>query len=198
MTDIALAQLSQMTPDELTRLIKTPLPQYADLTVGDFVLDGPDAQGRYPWTAALALEVARQLADDKGLPIIAALNIVSYTGAIEHYASYSPASGLAADEKADTDFWAAIVGTRNTWGTEPRSGSSFGVTSFGPGEFWSTSHYHGTFDQMTADIKSRMIRDTIGHSDSDPARVFMVNVSAADRRLRKRAADLKIDLPAFA
>ncbi len=173
----ALAEISQMAAGELSALLNTKLADYSDFTVGQIVLAGPDANGLHPYSDALAIEVARQLSDYAGLPLTDAMRAVTYTGAIENYAA-RPADAVAAD------FWVAIVGARNTWGSEQRG--SVPVTTFGPGEFWSTAHFHGTFEQMTNAIKDFIARDGIDYPESDFARVFMTNVSAADRRLSKR------------
>lgn len=183
-----LAALSQMSVVELKTIVDAKLPDFQGFTIGDFVLDGPYLPGVFPASAPLKIEVARQLFDNSGLPLLESLRIVSYTGAVEHYDRYDCKSAL--HDKA-ADFWAAIVGARNTWvGNDPRG--SIEVTSFGSSEFWSTSHYKGSFGFVTGSIKDRLARETIDSPDSDAARVFMVNVSAADRRLRKRAADLGI------
>lgn len=181
----ALALASQMTELDLARLLKTPHPDHKDMTLADMALPSALAAA-YSYADALAVELARQLSDQYGLPLASALHFVGYTGAVEHYAvadkRYSP------ERKGDYDFWVAVTGARNSWGDDARG--SLSVTGFGVSEFWTTMHFHGTFDQVTAQIKSQILRDGIDYSDSDFARLFMANVSAADRRLQKRIGDL--------
>jgi hypothetical protein len=138
-------------------------------------------RGRYPYAAALGIEVARQLHDDSGVPLAEGLRISSYTGAVRGFFGHSGAD----------DFWIAIVAARNDWGDGPRG--TWPVTGFGPQEFWSTMHFAGTFDQVIAAIKDWMTGDASEYGAS-PARIFMANVSTADRRLRKRAAALGIQI----
>lgn len=186
-----LAVLSQMSVDELKAIVDAKMPDFQGFTIGDFVLDGPYPPGAFPVSAALKIEVARQLSDNSGLPLLESLRIVSYTGAVDHYDRYDCKSAL--NDKA-ADLWMAIVGARNTWGgDEPRRGS-IEVTNFGPTEFWSTAHYKGSFAFVTDSILERMTRESLDYPDADVARVFMANVSAADRRLRKRAAEFGIEI----
>ena len=188
-----LARLSQMTPEEIKLLLDARLPEYGNFTVADFFLNR-DSRGNFPGYAALFVEIARQLADDNGLPLLAALKFVSYTGAIKHFASHDGHHSHPT-RRADTDLWVGVLGIRSNWGGSPRDG--WPVTGFGPRECWMLGHYDGTFDQVTAAVKSRMVRDTVdvdGIDLADHARLFMTNVSAADRRLRKRAKELGIAL----
>jgi hypothetical protein len=190
----ALAALSQMNVEALEKLIAARPPWAGGFTIGEFILDRPGPGADFPALAALTIEVARQMADDGGLPLIEALRIVSYTGAIEHYRDYLSNYGPTVEMTVDSDFWAAVIGARNNWGHEPRLNSSIEVTGFGPGEFWSMAHYHGPFLQVMTQIRGRIGRDADDYPDSDYARLFMVNVSVAARRLGKRAAELGIDL----
>lgn len=174
-----LALLSQMTAERLEALvIDGDMPN--DNLAGDINLH---FAGRYEYADALAIEVARQLHDAQGLPLSEALRIVSYcrSGQFDRPKS---------DSNIESDMWVAILGTRETWGASPRG--SFPVTDFGQGEYWRTMHFAGTFDFVTAEIRAEVARDERLQPDSDPARIFFANVSAADRRLRRRAADLGI------
>lgn len=172
-----LARLSQSGERELEALLDTPHPNYKDVTLGEMAL--PSAlRGHYSLADALAIELARQLSDYYGLSLPAALQAVAYTGAIEHYQNAGKGE----------DFWIGVTGTRNTWGDSERG--SVPVTSFGPSEFWSTMHFHGSFGDVTGQVKAQMERDSAEYPHSDFARLFMANVSAADRRLQKRIGDL--------
>lgn len=195
-----LARLSQMTPEEIKPLLDTRLPEYGNFTVAEFHLNqdihhlNPDLRGNFPSSSALTMEIARQLSDDGGLPLVDALQAVSYTGAVKHFASHEGRHSHPT-HRADTDLWVGVLGIRSDWGTSPREG--WPVTGFGAGECWMRGHFEGTFDQVTAAVKSRMVRDTVdvdGIDFADHARLFMTNVSAADRRLRKRAKELGIAL----
>jgi hypothetical protein len=148
---------------------------------------------RYSYRDALAIEIARQMNDDSGIcggpSVLEGLRIVSYTGAVPLYFDYTVSQPHVA--KALTDCWLAVFSSRHScdeWGR----GKSVPVTSFGASEYWSSMHVVGSFDQVTREIKQAMTDDTLRYPDTDPGRVFMANVSAADRRLRKRASDLGI------
>jgi hypothetical protein len=192
-----LADLSQMSVADLKALLDTKLPEYSNFSIGEFVLDAfgydrPDFKG-FSLSAALAIEVARQLADDGGIPLIAALKTVIYTGAV----SLFPDDDIPPQELANNDFWVAVLGTRSDWwGESPRVG--WPETAFGPSEVWLKSHYEGTFDHVTTAIKIRMADDAAGAmegaADVDSSRVFMTNVSAAARRLRKRAHGMGLEI----
>jgi hypothetical protein len=183
----ALANLSQMEPNALSAVLALPYPSQTGFSLGDVCLDGPDNGGNFSYGDALAIEIARQLSDYCGLALPEALRVVFYTDAVGGYRNY----GVAHVAKALTDFWAAIVGARNTLKTKGVRGS-IEITGFGEEEFWSTSHFHGSFDQIVSGIKDMMTQDGFEYPDTDFSRVFMANVSAADRRLRQRARDLGI------
>lgn len=70
--------------------------------------------------------------------------------------------------------------------------ASFPVTLFGSAEYWSSAHFSGTLAHINRDIAEYVSSVESDHPDSDPARIILTNVSAADRRLRKRAAALNI------
>lgn len=139
---------------------------------------------------ALTIEVARQLHDDSGVPFADAIRLCMYALRLPIY--FEAATSPAVASKTVSDFWIAVSASRNTWGSSPRG--SWPVTSFGPGEYWAQNHFAGAFDDVVHEIKKWMLMDEVMHSDSDPARIFLCNVSTADRRLQKRAADLGIDL----
>jgi hypothetical protein len=120
------------------------------------------------------------------LPFTEAVRLTSYTSAVGHYAQRSY-NGTGAP-----DFWLAVTASRNTWGDHPRG--SWPVTGFGPNEYWAELHFTGSFGEVTGEIAIWIGRDQVQHPDSDPARIILANVSAADRRLRKRAAELGIEL----
>jgi len=136
-------------------------------------------QQKFSLADAVAIEVARQLSDDGGLPLATASKLVDN-------------AGTRAYESSSDDFWIAIVRNRNTWPGGSRG--SIKVTGFGQREFWSSSHCSGTFAEVTNTISGWIERDKVDFPDIDPARIFMANVSTADRRLRKRAADMGIEL----
>ncbi len=187
-----LARLSQMSLAELTAFAERPVPGHP-FKSGTYYLDGPSPAGKFGYLAALRIEVARQLSDDGWLPFSAAMDAVIYTGALSAYSGDLPAPRFAPDQ----DYWVAVLGARTNWGAQPREG--WPATGFGPGEVWTQGHFDGTYDVVVGAIKSRIIRDTMaadadGNEPDDFARVLLANVSAADRRLRKRAAALGINL----
>lgn len=179
------AELNQMSVEDMRSLIRNHeiLFVYTSLQEGQ----SPHSSNRkFSLPDALAIEVARTLSDKDGVPLVEAFRLIVYTMAVEHYIARSY-NGTGAP-----DFWLAVTASRNTWGASQRG--SVPVTSFGPKEYWAELHFTGSFGEVTGEIATWIGRDQVQHPDSDPARIIFANVSAADRRLRKRAADLGIDL----
>lgn len=170
------AELNQMSVEDMRTLIENH----------KMLLPFDRFKREFAYGDALAIEVARQLSDKDGVPIAEACRLVTYTIAVDNYAVRSY-NGTGAP-----DFWLAVTGSRNSWGASRRG--SVPVTSFGPGEYWAELHFTGSFGEVTGEIATWIGRDQVQYPDSDPARIIFANVSAADRRLRKRAADLGIDL----
>lgn len=139
---------------------------------------------KFSFLEALTFELARQMSDGSGVSTKEAFRLIGYTMAVESYL----AEHLAASNRSD--FWLAVCSCRNTWGKTPRG--SWPVTAFGQKEYWSEMHYTGTLGKISGEIAESVGRDQAMHPDSDPARIIMANVSSADRRLRKRAAELGI------
>jgi len=135
--------------------------------------------GHYRYSDALAVEVARQLSENNGIcagpRMEEAIQFAAYAGAVAFYLedSAAPLSG---------DYWAAVVSTRNA---APNATTA---------EYWSSMRFTGTLDQIMREISASLAREAADYPEAAPSRVFMVNVSAADRRLRKRAAALGIAL----
>jgi len=169
------ADINQMSVENMRALIKNH----------EMLLPFDSFKREFAYGDALAIEVARQLADKDGVPLAEAVRLTSYTSAVDHYMA-RPYNGTGA-----TDFWLAVTGSRNTWGDLPRG--SWPVTGFGPKEYWAELHFTGSLGEITGEIATWIGRDQVQHPDSDPARIIFANVSAADRRLRKRAADLGIN-----
>ncbi len=146
----------------------------------------PHEAALHPYENALAFELARQLSDDGGISLPHAFVQVSYASAVEQF--------LSADR--DSDQWMAVMESRNDWGRDQReSYPSFPATSFGPGEYWSKARFFGSFGDVMIKIGARIYQESMETPEPDPARIILANVSAADRRLRKRAAELGISLP---
>jgi hypothetical protein len=170
------ATLNQMTVEAMRSMINSH----------EMILPFDRFKREFTYLDALEIEVARQLADKDGVPLTEAVQLTSYTSAVGHYAQRSY-NGTGAP-----DFWLAVTASRNTWGDHPRG--SWPVTGFGPNEYWAELHFTGSFGEVTGEIAIWIGRDQVQHPDSDPARIILANVSAADRRLRKRAAELGIEL----
>lgn len=184
-----LAAISQMDAAGLQTVLRSPYPGDAAVSVGEMCLDGPDHRGRYGYSDVLAVEIARQLCDDTKMSLGESLRFVVYTGAVERFFATADSGSRFQVEK---DFWVAVGDSRNFIGDSGRG--NIPVTAFGLSEFWSTAHFAGTFPEITAAIHSRAIRESESFSGVDLARVTMVNVSAADRRLRARIDDLGREL----
>lgn len=168
------AALSQISVEAMRSLIKSH----------EMLLPFDSFKREFTYRDALAIEIARQLSDKDGLPLAEAIRLVSYTMAVECYGMFPEHNVIA------PDFWLAVTGSRNTWGTAPRG--SWPVTGFGPKEYWAEMHFTGSLGEVTGEIAVWIGRDQIQHPDSDPARIILANISAADRRLHKRAADMGI------
>jgi len=147
---------------------------------------------RYSYLEALAIEAARQLADDGGLSMENAMRIVG-SGVANFFNSSDQNRS-----KVLSDFWVGVARARNSWGKEPRG--AYPATSFGPSEYWSGAHFFGSLDRVFGELRYWQQHDEDAHPDSDSAAIFLSNISAADRRLRKRAAELgiRIDATIFA
>ncbi|MBN8976329.1 MAG: hypothetical protein J0I08_07615 [Rhizobiales bacterium] len=168
-----LAKLAQMTVEQMQVVLRD---HTSPSTISPL-------KRRFTYAVALEIEVARQLSDNSGVPISEALRLGVYTMAVQGYVN-------GASANTSGDFWMAVVASRNTWGKEPRG--SWPVTGFGPKEYWAELHFSGSLGAIAGEISEWIGRDQINHPDSDPARIVMANVSAADRRLRKRATELGI------
>ncbi|TYO60794.1 hypothetical protein FXV83_41870 [Bradyrhizobium hipponense] len=137
-------------------------------------------QDQFSYSDALMVEVARQMHDDGGISILAASKLVLN-------------AGIGAPREDGADHWIAIVRYRNTWGdSNPRG--SIPVTEIGHDEYWSSSHFAGSLGEVTSAITAEIGRSAKEHPGSDPARIFLANVSTADRRLRNRAAALGLKI----
>lgn len=170
-----LADLHQMTTENMLSVLNHPSPKSIGL------------KSRFEYDDALELEIARQMSDNFGVPMNEALRLSMYTMAVQTYiARCDRGSG------SQQDFWLAVVGSRNTWGSAPRG--TWPETGFGPKEYWAEMHYTGSLGEVMGEISAMIGRDQVQYPDSDPARIIMCNVSAAQRRLRKRAVETSIKL----
>ena len=136
---------------------------------------------RFRFADALEIEVARQLHDDFGVPLTEGLRLAAYTMAVRSFLDAQSAD-------SSSDFWLAVTSTCNTWGNEPPG--SWPITGFGPKEYWAEMHYVGSLGAIMGDILLSFGQDQVSYPDFYPARIVMTNVSAAYRRLRKRAHPL--------
>lgn len=139
-----------------------------DDLLGNFIL-----RQQFSYDEALMVEVARQIHDDGGLPLAVASNIVW--------------NGIDfADMRATPDdYWVAVIRSRNTWDDSVQRGS-WPVTLIGVGEYWSSAYFAGSLSHVQNKLSGYINQSR--ETDSDPARILITNVSAADRRLRRRAA----------
>ncbi|MCW5694555.1 MAG: hypothetical protein KIT48_19520 [Pseudolabrys sp.] len=184
------AALMQMSVDEVRSLMNS-MPSLASQTsVAMARLSG--AGVRYSYREALAIEAARQLTDDGGLSMESAMRIVISN--IGRYFEYR----CSDSGKTDSDFWIGVTRARNTWDQAKEPRGSYPVTSFGPGEFWSGNHYAGALAEVLTTTQEWQRHDEQMYPESDPAAIFLTNISAADRRLRQRAGDLiEVDADEF-
>ncbi len=137
-------------------------------------------QDAFTYGDVLGIEVARQLHDAGGMPLADAAKFVLNAGVVGSVEASSKGTSL-------NDIWIAVVRHRNTWNPSTPRGS-FPVTLFGASEYWSSAHFSGAMADVNREIAEYVSSVERDHPDSDPARIILTNVSAADRRLRKRAA----------
>ena len=169
------AELSQMSAAQMEAILSDySTPQ----TIDPF-------KERFSFADALEIEVARQLHDDSGVPLTEGLRLAAYTMAVRSFLDAQSAD-------SSSDFWLAVTSTRNTWGNEPPG--SWPITGFGPKEYWAEMHYVGSLGAIMGDILLSFGQDQVSYPNSDPARIVMTNVSAAYRRLRKRAIHFGVEI----
>ncbi|MDT3684143.1 MAG: hypothetical protein RO009_03760 [Pseudorhodoplanes sp.] len=195
-----IAALCQMSKEEfLQKLVQAPESGFLPGSRGRLL---SERQLRWTYADALAIEVSRQFHDSEagrqfldanGIGLYEALKIQMSADAIRKF--FATATTVSVRSKTLSDFWVAVMASRNTWGSAPRG--SWPVTGFGPGEYWSQIHFCGIIDDVMSEVKEWMLRDEEAYPDSDPARIFMTNISAADRRLRKRAEELGIEIAGY-
>ena len=185
-----LAELSQVKPEEIDYWVARN-----EKTASWPIELNSAISKKFCYGDALAVEIARQINDNTGITsgpsVLESLRIVSYSAAVPLYFEYI--AGQSHLAKAMTDFWLAVSSARNSWGPGPR-GNTPELTSFGSAEYWSNMHFTGSFDQVCLAIKQWMTKETTEYTDTDPGRVFMVDISTADRRLRKRAGEMSIEI----
>ena len=92
-------------------------------------------ENAFTYRDILMIEVALQMNDDGGIPMTTASKLVRNAGI--------DACGDGAD------YWIAIMRYRNTWGGSTDRGS-LPVTEIGPGEYWSSAHFSGSFAEAHA------------------------------------------------
>jgi len=182
MLKISAAVIGTLFGVSVHALYKAAANEELPLDAGQSFLSFSETQS-FTYHDALMIELTRQLHDDGGVsPVVASKFIWNSIG-----------SNYAHDHAA-SDRWIAMVRWRNTWGAAPRG--SFPVTLFGPNEYWSTAHFAGSLQSVQADIAEAIDSYSDDITESDAARILMANVSAADRRLRKRAATLGVAVTA--
>jgi hypothetical protein len=168
---------------ELSELFRLAKDQDAPILCSD-TFEQFALQDTFSYADALLCEVSMQLSDDGGMSFADASILIANAGLAGFF---SLPTGVLS---RSNDFWTGIACNRNTWGAAPRG--SWKVTHFGPSEYWSSAHFAGTLEAVTREIREYIEREEIEHPDTDPTRIFLTNVSAADRRLRRRAAKFGI------
>jgi len=182
LTQSQFAALMQMSAAELGALMLQAPAFAAQTPVAMARLSG--AGVRYSFREALTIEAARQLTDDGGISMDNAIRIV-----ISNVGRYFEDRNCAGG-KTDSDFWIGVTRARNTWDQNKEARGAYPVTGFGAGEFWSGNHFAGTLAQVIAATQEWQRHDEQMYPDSDPAAIFLTNISAADRRLRNRAGGM--------
>lgn len=192
MTEVAglklqeFTELNQMPRDKFRSMLwrgKLHLPSRADGSLSGWT--------RYRYADALSVEVSRQISDRNGITLEAAREIIVGSDAIRSFLNVrSVSTGSEWSDNPKADFWVGSVFFRNTWPAHKRRKTE--VSSFGPTEFWSSDHFSGTIEFVTKEIERWIEHTAEQYPDADPARIFLVNVSAADRRLRRRAEQFGI------
>ena len=133
---------------------------------------------RLSFADALAVEVARSIQFELDIPLSRALRLTSYAGGIEGFLDYRPNDQVVG--RLLTDYWMAVVNLRST---HLENGARSDVAISG--------HYVGPLHQTMAEISNRFAKEE-GDFDADPSRMLLINISAANRRLRQRATSYGI------
>lgn len=163
-----LAPLLQRAPAQIHKELRKEVFSLDVLIDADINVAQRSAE--FSYLQVLAMETARQFSDDGGLPLRAASQIV--------------ANAMAPFPDDGSDLWIGVVSNRNTGSVGHRY--IYPATSFGGDEYWSSAHVAGSFDEVGAKLKDLIATEAELYPDSDPARILLVNVSAADRRLARR------------
>lgn len=171
-------ELTDVTKGDLLQFCRDDYPLLPGIHLASEISLGK----RLAYADALAIFVARQFGDDWGIPLGRALRLTAYAGSIRGFLNYQPTSNI--NHRALNDFWAAILQITFV-------NSDFSKSGIGPKEERISGHYTGPLHQVSAEIAHRISTDETA-LDGEPTRVLLVNVSAADRRLRQRAKELGI------
>lgn len=175
--------LTEVTENDLLKFCREDYPLLPGLHLPEELRRGK----MLTYADALAIFVARQFGDDWGIPLDQALRLTSHAGSIEGFLDYQPAVGTR--NRTLSDFWSAIIQIVVANKDHAKSG-------IGPKEYRVAGHYTGPLHQISAEITHRLSTDE-DCFDGEPTRILLVNVSAADRRLRKWAEGLGIGIVGF-
>lgn len=126
---------------------------------------------RYSLSEALTLEIARQLSELGGLPLSTAFTMILSTLG-------NPKPERLHDNEGDV--WIGVMGSRIVSGDERGKIAE--------------AHFAGPLAKVSAKIATWIEHDQALYPNAYPARIFLTNVSTADRLLRRRAADLGINI----
>jgi hypothetical protein len=131
---------------------------------------------------ALAIFVAGQIERDCHYSFQEGLRLLSYAGGIEAFRDYH----ATADYRTLDDFWLGKVLVHVDGEPLPSMPSTFA-------DYQVPGHYVGPLHQVMAQINHRISMDEVCKGVA-PSSIILVNISTANRRLRRRADALGIDL----
>jgi hypothetical protein len=183
---IVIKKFAKLFPDTPSNIYNLAIAGVLQLLVSEDYTKF-SLQDTFSYADALEIEVARQLSDDHGIPLRAASKLASNAGA-------AFALDISYGTKSASDFWVAIVQSRNTCPETSRPWAYGAKKSTLPDEYWSSCYFSGTFAEASRAVADYIERQDEDVPDADASRVFMANASAADRRLRKRAAKIGVDI----
>lgn len=143
-----------------------------------------DAGDQLQYIDALAVELARAIDDGRDIPLDSGaslergLRMIAHCGAVEAFLAYKPNDPDQA--LVLTDFWVGIVAI---------SAPDKKAPAIPTRDHRISGYYFGPKPSVDAEINLRIAFDEASRGDTEAYRVLHLNISAAARRLKRRAAE---------
>lgn len=144
------------------------------------------SNNRYVYADALTIEVANQISADGGVSLLVANDLIVMTCGVKRYQAATRAGSAKLPDNKSDDFWIGVLKSRNS--TTDENVRHPEISGLSDREHWSGAHASGSLASVIAELQRQITLDHELYPDADAARIFLVNISAADRRLQQRAA----------